>query len=189
MNMSVMQEHRETTREMPRDALLRVAASLFARDGFATTSVRAIAKEAGVDPTLIIRHFGSKEGLFLEAASFEDVLTSSFEGPTETLGVRLVEHIIGMDRRSRGVYVALVRASDSPDVQARLRQVSESVFIRPLIERIRGEHAELRAHLVAAQISGLLAALSVAADPILWDSEPNVVKSVYGRAVQTLIDG
>jgi AcrR family transcriptional regulator len=187
--MNVTTEQRVAKREMPRDALLRVAAALFARDGFAATSVRAIAKEAGVDPTLVIRHFGSKEGLFLESASFEDAFTSSFEGPVETLGARLVEHIICLDGRARGVYAALVRASDSPGVQVRLQQAAEIVFIGPLMERLQGAHVELRAHLIAAQLSGLLAAISVSADAILGESEPSVVKSIYGRAVQTLIDG
>ena len=35
----------------------------FAAEGFARTTVRAIAAEAGVSPALVIHHFGSKEGL------------------------------------------------------------------------------------------------------------------------------
>jgi TetR/AcrR family transcriptional regulator, regulator of cefoperazone and chloramphenicol sensitivity len=36
---------------------------LFAEDGFAATSLRAIAASAGVSPGLIVHHFGSKAGL------------------------------------------------------------------------------------------------------------------------------
>jgi TetR/AcrR family transcriptional regulator, regulator of cefoperazone and chloramphenicol sensitivity len=39
------------------------ALELFARQGVAATSLRAVAKEAGVSPGLIVHHFGSKEGL------------------------------------------------------------------------------------------------------------------------------
>jgi TetR/AcrR family transcriptional regulator, regulator of cefoperazone and chloramphenicol sensitivity len=35
----------------------------FAADGVAATSLRAVAKAAGVSPGLIVHHFGSKEGL------------------------------------------------------------------------------------------------------------------------------
>lgn len=48
-----------TARARIRDA----AITLFAADGVAATSVRAIATEAGVSPALVIHHFGSKDAL------------------------------------------------------------------------------------------------------------------------------
>ena len=42
-----------------REAALR----LFAADGIAATSIRAVAEEAGVSPGLIVHHFESKDGL------------------------------------------------------------------------------------------------------------------------------
>jgi AcrR family transcriptional regulator len=46
--------------------LIEVATNAFARDGFATTSLRSIAKEAGVSPALVVHHFGSREKLVEE---------------------------------------------------------------------------------------------------------------------------
>jgi AcrR family transcriptional regulator len=51
-----------TTRARIRDA----AITLFGRNGYAATSVRAIAEEAGVSPGLVIHHFGSKDKLRAE---------------------------------------------------------------------------------------------------------------------------
>jgi AcrR family transcriptional regulator len=48
-----------TTRARIRDA----AITLFGRDGFAATSIRAVAKAAGVSPALVLHHFGSKDEL------------------------------------------------------------------------------------------------------------------------------
>lgn len=48
-----------STRARIRDAAVR----LLGRDGFAATSVRAVASAAGVSPALVLHHFGSKEGL------------------------------------------------------------------------------------------------------------------------------
>jgi len=45
-------------------AILRAAIRLFGSRGFAASSVRQIATEAGVTPPLIGYHFASKEGLF-----------------------------------------------------------------------------------------------------------------------------
>ena len=47
-----------------RGAIEKAARSLFAERGFEGASVRAIAGTAGVDPSLVIRHFGSKEALY-----------------------------------------------------------------------------------------------------------------------------
>ncbi len=48
-----------TARARIRDAAVR----LFGREGFAATSLRAVAKEAGVSPALVVHHFGTKEAL------------------------------------------------------------------------------------------------------------------------------
>jgi AcrR family transcriptional regulator len=47
-----------------RKALLDAASRRFAQDGYASTTVRDIADDAGVNVALINRYFGSKEGLF-----------------------------------------------------------------------------------------------------------------------------
>ena len=48
-----------STRARIRDAAVR----LFGHDGYAATSVRAVATAAGVSPALVLHHFGSKDGL------------------------------------------------------------------------------------------------------------------------------
>jgi AcrR family transcriptional regulator len=44
--------------------LLREAQTAFASSGFNATTLRGIAAAAGVDHTLVIHHFGSKESLW-----------------------------------------------------------------------------------------------------------------------------
>ena len=53
----------ETTREQ----LLKLAVEMFAEKGFTGTSLRSIAKKAGVSPALLIHHFDTKEALIKEA--------------------------------------------------------------------------------------------------------------------------
>jgi len=47
-----------------REDILAAARSLFAERGFAATSVRAVAAEAGVDAALVHHYFGTKDELF-----------------------------------------------------------------------------------------------------------------------------
>ncbi|MDR8398364.1 TetR/AcrR family transcriptional regulator [Paraburkholderia sp. USG1] len=46
------------------EALLKNARQVFAKRGFDATSVREIARDAGVDPALMAHYFGSKEALW-----------------------------------------------------------------------------------------------------------------------------
>jgi len=55
--------------ERKRAAIVQAALRLFLRDGFARTSVDAIAEEAGVSKRTIYNHYGDKETLFLSVVS------------------------------------------------------------------------------------------------------------------------
>jgi len=46
-----------------KERLIEVATAVFAREGFAGTSLRMIAVEAGVSAALLVHHFGSKQNL------------------------------------------------------------------------------------------------------------------------------
>ena len=50
-----------------RERILDSARNLFARNGIDKTSIRAIAKDAGVDPALVHHYFGTKTQLFAAA--------------------------------------------------------------------------------------------------------------------------
>lgn len=178
----------------PRSAVTRasiasVAAAMFAEAGYAGTSLRSIASAAGVDPALVVRYFGSKERLFLETMNLDGFFTETIRGPLDDFGERLVAHLVEGDFTiRRRIYSALLRASDSEHIQARLRRAMETNFIAPLAPRLRGPHAELRARLVAAQISGLLTSLAIVCDERIQQADRDVLIRTYGRAIQSLID-
>ncbi len=73
-----------------KDAIGRAAGRLFRARGFANVSVRAIAAEAGADPALVIRYFGSKERLFLEAVAdrghYDHVMSGDLSRPRGAAG-------------------------------------------------------------------------------------------------------
>lgn len=78
-----------STRARIRDAaLLR-----FGADGFERATVRAIAKQAGVSPALVIHHFGSKERL--QAACTQAVVDEFLSGKEALLGSAAAETLRG----------------------------------------------------------------------------------------------
>jgi AcrR family transcriptional regulator len=163
------------------------AAALFAERGYASTSVRDIAKAAGIDPALVIRHFGSKEALFLETMTVDSPAQPLLEGPIETLGERLVAHLVAPDDDLRGTFLALLRASDGGEIGSRLREVHDRMFVAPLLGRLSGDDAELRARLAAALVGGLLYSLWVVGDDALAAADPVEVVRRYGGLLQALL--
>jgi len=74
---------RSTIEDLTTQARIRDAAILrFGRDGFAATSVRAIAAEAGVSAGLVIHHFTSKDAL---RAACDSYVVSEFLGRKDEL--------------------------------------------------------------------------------------------------------
>lgn len=172
-----------TTKESIRSA----AATLFPVHGYTGTSVRDIAGLAGVDPALVIRHFGSKEHLFLEIMQLDDDAQPLLDGPLEQLGVHFIQHLLDSEEQVRNVFLALLRASDSDGVAPRLRAVHESAFVGPLRSRLEGPDAELRSRLAAALVGGLLYSLWVVGDEELIAAGRAELVRRYGALLQELI--
>src|SRR5690349_24955427 len=96
-----------------KEAIRAAAARLFPVDGYAGTSVRQIGAAAGVDPSLVIRHFGSKEALFVHVIGLDQYVDPPIDGPLEALGERLVTFSLAPETRAfRARITALIRASD-----------------------------------------------------------------------------
>jgi AcrR family transcriptional regulator len=77
-----------------RHAILGAARARFAADGFAATTIRRVAADAGVNPSLVIQFFTSKEELFAAVMSISPKslarFSTVFDGPDEHLGERVV---------------------------------------------------------------------------------------------------
>lgn len=104
-----------TARARIRDAALL----LFGRDGYAATSVRKVAEEAGVSAALVIHHFGSKEALRAACDAYvsrELVETGQADLERDLVGT-MREWLTDMDRH-RPAFDYLVRMLTSEDSAA-----------------------------------------------------------------------
>jgi len=170
-----------------RGAILAAATVLFHSRGYAGTSVRDIAAEAHTDAALVIRHFGSKERLFLDTIENELLTQPLVEGPLETIGRDFVRFLLEPDDRVRGIYLALVRASDGDGAGSRLRGMHEADFVAPLRARLDGPDADLRARLAAALAGGLLYSLWIVEDEVLLETDREEIVARYGAVLQALL--
>lgn len=142
--------------EATRASILAAARERFAEDGYERATVRAIAKQARIDPSMVMRYFGSKEELFTRVVDVELDLPDPRGLAPEDLGRVLVRHFLDLWERD-GVLVTLLRVGAThPAGAARMREVFRSQLV-PVAERFGHGPADAsrRAMLVASQILGM----------------------------------
>ncbi|MFV6033137.1 TetR family transcriptional regulator [Streptomyces sp. NPDC056264] len=145
-----------------RERILEAARAQFAERGYDKTSVRGIAKAAGVDAALVHHYFGTKDEVFAAAieVSFEPaaVVPAIVGGPRETIGERLARFFIGVWENpvSRAPLLAIVRSALTHEAAAK---VLRTFVLRRLLERIADEldvpDPRFRAELAASHMIGI----------------------------------
>jgi AcrR family transcriptional regulator len=146
-----------------RDRILIAAREEFSERGYEKTSVRGIAKAAGVDAALVHHYFGTKEQVFEAAVevAFQPALRvrdAVLQGPLDDAGERMTRIVFGLWENpvTRTPLLAIVRSAVNTEAAAAVfrRLVSDQLF-----RRIAGEldvpDPELRAELAAAQLVGI----------------------------------
>lgn len=176
--------------------ILVAARGLFATRGFDGTSVRAVAREAEVDPALVHHYFAGKASLFAEVVGvppgFEDEIVAAVEGPREGAGERIVRTFLGVwdSPQGRARFQAMIGAVATHEGAARLLQdfVVRTVFVRIAANFADGEDVdELAVAAVGAQMVGLGMLRYVVRLPAMVEADPEDLVAVVGPAVQRLL--
>src|ERR1700734_2791698 len=76
--------------EGTRRAILGAARATFAARGYEQTTIRAVAAQAGVDASMVMRYFGSKAGLFTAAVTMDLDIPDLRSVPADGRGELLV---------------------------------------------------------------------------------------------------
>lgn len=141
--------------EETKAAILRAAREHFAADGYDRATIRAIAATAGIDPSMVMRYFGSKQQLFATAADFDLQLPDLTGLPRDQVGHALAAHLV--DRWGEGDVLPILLRTAVTNEQAaeRMRAVFAGQLI-PLILKLTDDPAQapVRAGLVATQALG-----------------------------------
>jgi AcrR family transcriptional regulator len=173
-----------------REAILREARQSFGSAGFSGTTIRGVARAAGVDPALVHHYFGTKGELF--AASLELPFDPSVVVPAllaegmDGLGERVVRTFLGAWDASpgQGPLLALLRSAVSDETAAQsLRDFLTRVVLRPLAHAAGPERAELRASLAASQVVGLAMARYVVRLEPLASATPDELGPLVGATL------
>jgi AcrR family transcriptional regulator len=106
-----------------RAAILQAARERFAADGYDRATIRAIAADAAIDPSMVMRYYGSKERLFAAAAEFDLRLPDLTTVPVDQVGSAIMAHFLDRWEEDETM-IALLRAGvTNPAAAERMRQI------------------------------------------------------------------
>ena len=148
----------ERKSDRTRAAILEAARSQFQQQGYDRTSIRSVASAARIDPSMVMRYFGSKQGLFAAAAHVDLLLPDLSGVAPRKRGQALIEHFV---RRWEGdlsddVLMLLLRSAVTDEGAAeRLRTVFQEQLVAALGAVYPPDEALRRAGLIASQTLGL----------------------------------
>ena len=169
---------RDERRRRTEVAILEAARQQFAEHGFERTTIRGVAAGAGVDPALVMQHYGSKEGLFAAAARWpkehERIRNASPDAlPAAALADLFERFETGADREGA---IALMRSClTHPSATAVMRDEVMCDRAASVAATLDGPDAELRSALLGACMMGLgMARYLVEIEPLASASREDV---------------
>ena len=139
-----------------RTAILEAARERFATDGYERATIRAIAKDARIDPSMVMRYYGNKEGLFAAAVSHDLRLPDLGAVPRGEAGHALVSHFLSLWEEDEKLTAMLRVAVTNARGAERMQDIFRDQVL-PVARRVcpDPEQAPARAALAVSQLLGM----------------------------------
>lgn len=172
-----------------REAILDAARTSFGASGYSGTTIRAVARDAGVDPALVHHFFGSKDSLFAAALSLPadpaELVPQLLAGGPHGLGERVVRTFLAVwdATPGQGPMLALLRSAVSDETAAATLRDLLSRVIGRLVAGVGSDQPELRTSLVVSQMAGLAVARYVVRIEPLATSGADVLAPALGATI------
>lgn len=195
--------HLSSPQRGPRDApgvlsarIVDVARESFATNGLAGTSLRAVAREAGVDPALVHHYFKSKSAL-LEAATtpspeWSATIATAWDAQPHERGEAIVRNMLTnwSDDRFRPMMTAiLLTAAHDQSTRTKLTRIIAHQLVGPAQNRLDGDDGTLRAAMVASHLFGFMLMRYVwHVEPLASASDDSVI-ALLTPVIQHYLDG
>ncbi|MGW8565277.1 TetR/AcrR family transcriptional regulator [Isoptericola sp. NPDC055881] len=178
-----------------RQAILDAARARFAADGYTGTTIRRVAADAGVDASLVMQFFRSKDELFAAVMAVPpEALTrfsAAFEGADDGLGERVVRAFLEIweeDARSAEPLMAMFRGAIVNDLaNAQLRDFLQERLLVDAVASRDVDDVTLRAGLVSSMLVGLVVGRGVVGVPTLAAADRETLIALVGPAVHGVL--
>jgi AcrR family transcriptional regulator len=183
-----------------RAAIIEAARSTFAERGYTRTTLREIARRAGVTHGLITRHFSSKERLFLQAMPGNRDLARVAAGDPETLPERIAHAFVRRLETDavNDPLIALLRSAASDEraaadllhaMQENSAAVYRSILAPPGAATAPDDDLDTRVALVGAQMIGVAFNRYIARTEPLASMPPDRLAEHLTRILRQILFG
>lgn len=140
--------------EQTKAVILTAARERFAESGYEAATIRAIAADANIDPSMVMRYFGNKDQLFAAAAEFDLRFPDLSQVDPGGLGHALVSHFLARWEDDDALIVLLRSATTNAEAAQRMTDIFASQLL-PAIAKFVPDEAPRRAGLIATQVLGM----------------------------------
>jgi AcrR family transcriptional regulator len=183
-----------TTRsEETRSSILLAARKRFATDGFERTTIRAVAADAGIDPSMVMRYYGSKNGLFSAATEIQLHLPDLTKTDREDIGEALIRHWVELweGALSDQVMVVLLRSAITNEEAAQQLRTIFAAQVMHAVGQVVDDPAEAatRAGLVSSQMLGLALTRYILRLPPVVDLDQDTIIAGVAPTIQRYLTG
>ncbi|MBO0882442.1 MAG: TetR family transcriptional regulator [Mycobacterium sp.] len=178
---------RAEQRQHTQSRILAAAQTLFARVGYDRATIRAIASEAGTDPGLVMRYFGSKDNLFAQVASFEQ--DQQVTGPPEQAAEQLLSALEDkLSTEPTDALAAIRSVFTHPDATGEVRSAMVA-HQRLSAHHMAADDADLRAGLIGALTIGTVIGRHLLRLDGLSDAAPERITALLRAAFHDIAYG
>src|SRR5580692_8670688 len=108
--------------ERTKAVILSAARERFAAVGYEAATIRAIAADAGIDPSMVMRYFGSKDQLFAAVAEFDLRFPDFTAMDRAQVGRSLVSHFLDRWEGDDALVILLRSSATNTDAAQRMQQ-------------------------------------------------------------------
>jgi AcrR family transcriptional regulator len=178
-----------------RRAILDAARARFATDGFTSATIRKIAADAGVDASLVMQYFGSKDELF---ATVMDLgpntmsrVSDAFNGPDDSIGERVTRAFLevwdGDPLVSQPLQALLRAAIGNSRATIQLRDLIQKRVIGDLSPRLREGDMATRIEIACSMLVGIVVGRQLVQIEALVEQDREALVSYIGPGIQAVL--
>lgn len=176
-----------------RAEILRAAKARFAADGYQKATIRAIAADADIDPSMVMRYYGNKAQLFAAAVDLDLHLPDLTTVANRHRGETLVAHFLNRweGDPTDDALLVLLRSAATDDLAAeRMRTIFRDQLM-PALVRLIGDPVEAaqRAGLIATQMLGLALCRNILRLPPVAALDRETIVARIGPTIQRYLTG
>ncbi len=178
-----------------RNAILDAARVRFATDGFASSTIRKIAADAGVDPSLVMQYFGSKAQLFASVMELGpntmSRISDAFDGPDDSIGERVTRAFLevwdGDPMISQPLQALLRAAIGNAQATAQLRGLIQKRVIDDLSPRLRDGETAIRIEIASSMLVGVVVGRQLVEIEALVKQDHEALVSYIAPSIQAIL--